>query len=272
MLERKLIVCADDFGLTEGINEGIIAAYRKGIITRTSIIANGEAFNHAVFLLRQNNDLRVGVHLTLVGESPINQPDKIKSLIGRDEKFLVNYKAFLVRYIFQKVNPMEVYTEWESQIQKLLNSGISINHIDSHQHLHLLPGIFDKTLDLAHKYKIKKIRMLFHDVNEIRSFKELVLALLSSFNKRKLTSSGINCSDRFWGLKHGGNIVENNILNLIDNLKHGTTEMMCHPGYADKDYCLRYGHWHYKPEEELKALCSERVRKKLNDNNIQLVS
>ncbi len=272
MLYKKLIVTADDFGLTKGINEGIIDAHRRGIVTRTSIIANGEAFEHAVLLSKQNKDLKIGVHLTLVEESPISQPDKIKSLIGSNEKFLINCKAFLNRYVLRKIHLNEVYIEWESQIQKVLNSGIGINHIDSHQHLHMLPGLFNNAIDLAYKYKINKIRMFHHDIIRIRNFKELVLTFLSDINKRKIQYSGITFSDNFWGLKHSGNIDENNILKLLDNIEHGTTEMMCHPGYADNEYYQKYNNWEYKPEKELKALISERVKERIKSDNIKLIS
>ena len=272
MLEKKLIVTADDFGLTQGINEGIIDAHRRGIVTRTSIIANGEAFEHAVLLSKKHKDLKVGVHLTLVAESPINQPDKIKSLIGSNNKFLINYKAFLGRYILRKISLNEVYIEWESQIQKVLNSGIGINHIDSHQHLHMLPGLFNNAVDLAYKYKINKIRMLHQDIIRIRSFKELVLTFLSGMNKKRMEYSGLSYPDKLLGLKHSGNIDENNILKLLCNIENGTTEMMCHPGYADSAYYQKYNNWNYKPEEELKALVSDRVKERLKSSNIKLIS
>lgn len=272
MLEKKLIVCADDFGLTKGISEGIVNAYSQGIVTRTSIIANGEAFDHAVSLSKNNEGLRVGIHLTLVEEKPINEHNKIKSLTGRNGKLLINYKAFLARYVLSKIDLNEVYAEWESQIQKVLSAGININHIDSHQHLHILPRIFEKTLDLASKYKINKIRMLYHDISDIRTLKEGFLAFLSNTHKRRLLHSGLSSSDYFWGLKQGGNIGENDILKFIDNIKFGTTEMMCHPGYADDSFNRKYSHWKYDPEQELKALNSERVRGKLKNNNIKLIS
>lgn len=272
MPDKKLIVTADDFGLTKGINEGIIDAHRRGIVTRTSIIANGEVFEHAVLLSKQNKNLKVGVHLTLVAESPINQPDKIKSLIGSNEKFLNSYKAFLNRYILRKINLNEVYLEWESQIQRVLNTGVGINHIDSHQHLHMLPGLFNCALNLAYKYEIKKVRMFHHDIIRISSFKELVLTFLSGINKRQIKYLGITYPDNFWGLKYSGKVDGHNILKLFYNIKHGITEMMCHPGYADSVYYQKYDNWHYKPEEELKALVSERVRGEIISNNIKLIS
>lgn len=272
MSEKELIVCADDFGLTEGISEGIVNAYSEGIVTRTSIIANSKAFDHAVLLSKKNQGLKVGIHLTLVEEEPINEHNKIKSLMGQNGKLLINYKAFLVRYALLKIDINEVYAEWESQIQKVLKSGININHIDSHQHLHMLPGIFKKTLELALKYKIKKVRMFYHDIADIGSLKEGSLAFLSSMNKRSLLNSGVSSSDYIWGLRQGGNMKENDILNFIANMKCGTTEMMCHPGYADESFHSKYRHWNYNPDQELKSLTSKRVREKLKVNNIRLIS
>ncbi len=274
MEEKKLIVTADDFGLTESINEGIINAHCDGIVTRTSIVANGKAFNHAVSLSKKNKTLKVGIHLTLVGEEPINEPIKIKSLMGQNGLLLINYKAFLVRYILRKIEQREVYSEWESQIQNVMNSGIDINHIDSHQHLHILPEMFRIALALAYKYKINKIRMLHSNITRVRSLKELILILISNVNIKEIINSNseVKYSDNFLGLKQSGNIKEDDILNFIDDMKHGIIELMCHPGYADNNYYQKYGHWNYNPEEELKALVSEKVKAKLKDKNIMLVS
>jgi hopanoid biosynthesis associated protein HpnK len=272
MTYKRLIVTADDFGLTEGINDGIVEAHSRGIVTRASIIANGEAFEHAVLLSKQFIDLKIGIHLTLVAETPINQPDKIKSLIASNGKFVLNYKAFLSRYIMRKITLDEVYLEWESQIQEVLNSGININHIDSHQHLHMLPGLFNIAVALAHKYQINKIRMLHHDIVSIQNFKALILTSLSFANKKKIKRSGIAFADNFLGLKYSGHLDENIILKLLYNIPAGTTEMMCHPGYADNIYYQKYTNWNYEPDIELKALVSKRVKEKIISCNIKLIS
>ena len=132
MLEKKLIVTADDFGLTEGINQGKYDACSKDIVTRTSIIANGTAFDHAVSLAKKNQGLTVGVHLTLMEEKPVSSPDTVKSLVAGNGRLLKNYKAFVSQYLLRKINLDEVTDEFEAQIQKILNSGITTNHIDSH--------------------------------------------------------------------------------------------------------------------------------------------
>jgi hopanoid biosynthesis associated protein HpnK len=272
MIERKLIVTADDFGLTEGINRGIIEACSKGIVTRASILANGDAFDHAVSLAKQNESMKVGVHLTLIEEIPINPPHKIKSLVASNGKLLKNYKAFFLRYILRRININEAYCEFEAQVQKILNSGITINHIDSHQHLHMLPGVFKITLKLAEKYKIKKIRIFQGNSTGARCFKELLLTTFTKVNSATILHSGVVCPDNFYGLKQSGRMKENDILMLINKLQLGTTEIMCHPGYIDKIYYNKYSYWDYKPEEEFKALTSGRVKEKIKNRNIQLVS
>ena len=270
MSEKKLIVTADDFGLTEGINKGIIDACRKGIVTRTSIMANGEAFEHAISLAKQIKTLKIGVHLTIVDETPTNPPYKIKSLVTSNGKLLNKYN-FLTKYILRRISLNEVYTELESQIQKVLSAGININHIDSHQHLHMLPAIFKQTIDLANKYQINKIRIIQHNFAQIRCIKEFCLILLTKINKRNILHSNIDFTDKFLGLKESGNLKEMEILNLLDKIKSGSTEMMCHPGYRDEGYYNKYSQWTYHQEEELKALFSEKIIEKLINMNIKLV-
>lgn len=272
MTKKKLLVTADDFGLTNGINNGIIDAFKKGIVTRASLMANGEAFEHAVSLAKRNLDLKVGVHLTLIEEIPLNLPHRIKSLMDSDRTMIKNYKEFLARYLLHKINFDEVYMELESQIKKVLNADIKINHMDSHQHLHMFPPIFKITLELAKKYQIKKIRLFKHDINSIRCLKELTLNLLAKLNTRNSVNGTFDSSDIFWGLKVSGNLTEIALLSFLDKIKYGSTELMCHPGYSDNDFNSKYAHWGYNPEEDLKAVLSERVIEKIKNTNIQLIS
>jgi predicted glycoside hydrolase/deacetylase ChbG (UPF0249 family) len=108
-------------------------------------------------------------------------------------------------------------------------------------------------------------------MTDIRSIKEVILSYLSSINKRKLQRSGVSSADYFWGLKQGGNVDEKDILQFIDYIKCGTTEIMCHPGYADNKFNYKYSHWNYNPAQELRALTSEVVKEKLKANKIKLV-
>lgn len=272
MSERKLIVTADDFGLSTGINNGIRDAYLNGIVTRTSLVSSGEAFDHAVALAKQHEGLKVGVHLTLIEEQPVSRSNIISSLLGPDGKFLIDYKAFFIRYVLRKINLDEVCIELESQIQKVLKAGLNINHLDSHQHLHMLPGIFTITLELAKKYEIRKIRIIKYGISHIKHLKELGMALFETISRKNIMSSGLEFTDSFFGLNESGNLSESYLLHFLDKLQPGTTELMCHPGYMDSDLYSRYHHWainmHY--DSEIAALLSKRVKEKIKILNIQL--
>lgn len=273
---RRIIITADDFGLTEGINKGIIDAFRYGIITRTSLLPCAMAFDHAVALAKQNPGLNIGVHLTLVGETPVSSPDKIRSLVDSNNIFYKDHQVFLLKYFLKKIKLEEVYYEFEAQIKKILDVGIIITHIDSHQHLHVLPGVFQETIALAKKFKIRNIRIIKQDYLNIRSLKELALVILSGSAIKKCKKMKLNTdiafADEFWGLNRSGLIREDDLLNLFDRINSGVTEVMCHPGYGDEKYSKRYSHWGYNPDRELKALVSQNVKNKLKSQKIETIS
>jgi len=268
---KKIIINADDLGLTEGINRAIIYGFRQGIITRASIMPCAAAFNHAVSMVKHNKGLSTGIHLTLVGEKPVSALDIISTLINPSGVFYKNHQIFMQKYFFGQIRLSEIYTELEAQIKKVISTGIEITHIDSHQHLHMLPGLFKITIDLAKRFKIKNVRIIKQNFFDIRSLKGLVLQSASSLYKKKLSGVNLGFTDNFWGLGKSGLINEADILNLFDKIKIGVTEIMCHPGYADEEYLSKYSHWGYDPDEELKALISENVKNKLKNNRIELV-
>lgn len=272
---KRIIINADDFGLTEGINKGIAYGFRYGIITRASLMPCATAFDHAVSLVRQNPGLGIGVHLTLVGEKPVSSPDKIKSLIGSDGVFYKDHQAFLLKYFSKKIKLDEIYNEFEVQIKKILDTGIEVSHMDSHQHLHMLPGIFELSVGLAKKFEIKNIRITRQDYSSIGSFREFALVAMNSLSltkhKNKLFASNICFTNNFWGFKKGGLIKEKDLLDFFDRIKPGITEVMCHPGYSDQEYLRRYSHWGYNPDEELKALTSQNIKDKLKSKKIELI-
>ncbi|MDZ7343958.1 MAG: ChbG/HpnK family deacetylase, partial [candidate division KSB1 bacterium] len=155
----KIIVHADDFGLTEKINDGILWAHRYGILTSTSIMANGQAFAHAVALARAAPRLDVGVHLTLIEERPLLDPHEIPTLVGAEGKFHAHAIQFTRRYIAGRINLMEVAKELEAQVEKILSAGLNPTHLDSHQHVHMLPGVSRVAVALGRKYGIPAMRV-----------------------------------------------------------------------------------------------------------------
>ena len=155
----RLIVHADDFGISEQVNNGICLAHQEGILTSTSIMASGVAFEHGVNLLKQNPSLEVGIHLTLIEELPLLPKQLIPSLVGKNGLFFDHATTFIKRYLTGRIRLSEVRKEIDQQIRKVLDAGIPLSHLDSHQHIHALPGIRAVVFELAKKYGIPAVRL-----------------------------------------------------------------------------------------------------------------
>src|SRR5438309_3622641 len=155
---KKLIVTADDFGLTESVNQGIIEAHCRGIVTSTSLMANGGAFDDAVARAREAPGLGVGAHLNLTQGPPVTRATLVRSLVHRDGEMSIGPIALGKKIATGKVRLGEVELELRAQIEKILNAGIELTHFDGHKHIQLLPGVFDIVLKLAREYGTKGIR------------------------------------------------------------------------------------------------------------------
>ena len=159
---KQLIINADDFGLTEGINRGIIQAYNNGILTSASLMANMPAFENAVFLLRESPNLGVGAHLNIVRGKPILPKKTISSLVESEGNFYSFFQV-LKRLLLSRFNFDEIESEFRAQIKKILSYGVCITHLDTEKHLHFFPSILKILLKLAKEFRINKIRSFKQD-------------------------------------------------------------------------------------------------------------
>lgn len=275
---KKLIINADDFGLHECINLGIIEGHVRGCITSTSIMPGGAAFEHAITLLKSHPRLGVGVHLTLVGEKPVADPSQVSSLIDDNGKFPHQYPQFLLRYISGKVSSEDIRRELTAQVAKVFDAGIKVTHIDSHQHLHIMPGIMPIVLDIAKEFSIKAIRIpdepyLFLGGYPFKFFRIAArcgLTFLSRLARLK-TNSLLASPQYFFGMLAGGNMREEYLTNIINTLPDGVSEIMMHPGLYSDSLSEEYN-WGYHWQDELSAVMSRRVLKLVEKNKISLVS
>ena len=272
----QLIVNADDMGLSEGVNEGIVHAHVNGMVTSTSLMANGAAFNHAVELLRTVPSLDVGIHLTLVEEKPILGAELVPSLLGEDENLHAHATIFFRKYMLGQVDLRQIRKELEAQIQKVVSHGIKISHIDSHQHLHMLPAVFSIIVNLAKTYGIPCIRIpaeflcryMFQDPGKFPRVGQLVVL---KWLKQLCGKGNLQHCDYFTGFFYGGRLDRANLLAVLQNLpKEGTCELMCHPG--EEDSGKGYEHWGYKKEEELAALTDPWILDWISKNCITLIT
>ena len=272
----RLIVNADDFGLSEEINEGILQAHTKGIVTSTSLMPTGAAFCHAVNLASMTPSLDVGIHLTLVEETPLSPPQSIPSLVNDHGRFHPHAGDFLKRYLRGKISRREVRNELESQVRKVKDSGLQISHLDSHQHLHALPGIWDIVQSLAAQFDIAAVRYPRESVSsymlsDYDRWPRLAQLCALNFFCALVNRRGPTSPDHFVGFFYGGHLSREHLENVIRHLPGGgVCEMMCHPGLAVS--AEGYSHWQYRWQDELDALTDPRVKALLLENAIDLIS
>lgn len=276
MRSLQLIVNADDFGISESVNNGILSAHQNGILTSTSIMANGLAFDHAVAMAKTAPSLDVGVHITLVEEQSLLDWQSIPSIADSSGKFHGNAKLFARKYFTGQIALAEVRAEIEAQIAKVINAGINISHIDGHQHLHMLPQVFDVVVELAKKYDIPAMRIPNEQVRsymlkDVAKVSRVIELLMLKFFCHLRKSSDISSPDSFAGFYYGGRLNSANLMTILQQLPTtGVCEIMCHPGLPDPGNTR--DHWSYHWPDELAALVDKRVMDYLQENGIELVS
>ena len=145
---KHLIINADDFGVTAGVNRAVIECYDAGVLTSTTLLANGAAYDEAVELAHRTPGLGVGAHLNLTAGRPLLPADTVPTLVDETGRFHTRGRL-MRRAAFGRVKPTEVAQELRAQIERLHDSGITITHLDSHQHVHSIPGIFPVVQTLA---------------------------------------------------------------------------------------------------------------------------
>jgi predicted glycoside hydrolase/deacetylase ChbG (UPF0249 family) len=272
---KKLIVTADDVGLHPGMTRGALAAADAGIVTAVSVAAVGRAFEPAVEQLRDRPGLDVGIHLTLVGERPLSPPEQIPSLLGRDGALLSGYPALARRSLLGGVSAAEVETELRRQIERLLAAGLPLVHANSHQHLHLLPRVFEIVLRLAEEHGIPYLRIPCEpDVAGRWSPRTAQIAVLNHLGRRARRrmerGDRIKAVERTLGIVDAGHLTVERLQRALGRAS-STSELVCHPGLGDADLAAAYD-WDYEWDRETAALCDPRVPDLLRQAGIELAS
>jgi predicted glycoside hydrolase/deacetylase ChbG (UPF0249 family) len=238
----------------------------------------GDAFGEAVALAHQHVDLAVGVHLTLVEGKPVLPAKEIPSLVTVDGGFIETPWRFLKRWATGQIRIGEVIKELEAQVAKVAGHGIRIDKLDSHMHLHLLPGIFQTVVALGKRHHIKGIRLPRERIRwrgfgyPAGSAKQVVLGCLALLQRQRVRTAKLFCPDYFCGLAESGQMTEEPLLRSLLSLRPGVTEIMVHPGYHDgqtEGWPLSH---RYRREKELTALTSTRVQELVKRQQIELVS
>ena len=211
MSDKKFILNADDFGMSEAYNRAVLEGYSAGILKSASLVANGLAFEEAYTkIIPACPDLGVGIHLNVIEGKPLCSD--LDSLVNRDGNFYNGYGALIIKSLYDRVFMEQIEREFRAQIEKIL-AVTPVSHIDSHVHVHAIPNIFELVCKLAKEYGIKQIRTQFEQPYVIPDvFKHLTIkypinlikvALLNTFtllNKENVKRYGLNTNDNLIGV------------------------------------------------------------------------
>jgi hopanoid biosynthesis associated protein HpnK len=288
MAVRRLIINADDFGLTSGVNRAIADSHRKGLVTSSTLMANSQAFAEAASLAAANSNLSVGCHVVLVDGPPISSPEKIPTLLQRNGSSR-QLRNSLISFAWAaqrgRVREAEISTEIAAQIGKIQASGIAVSHVDSHKHTHIFPAIFKpllavakecgvravrnpfgplKTLAYAHLMRRPKLWTRYTEVGILRHFAE-------EFKKQVAAHSMIT-PDGSFGIVVTGALTQELFDAVMGCIPEGTWEFVCHPGYNDADLEKISTRLRSSRDVELQILTSEASRATLQKHGIELIS
>lgn len=285
---RRLIVNADDFGLTAGVDRAILEAHRNGVVTSSSLMANGAALGDAIQLAQSAPRLSVGCHVVLVDGSPVTNANQVPSLIhSLDQNFGVarfhrGFADLARRAVLGRVVPEQIEAEVTGQIRKLQASGIAVSHLDSHKHTHLIPQVLGPVLRAAATCGVRRIRNPFEPVRVsllgqgVRMWKRFaqvkLLGRLAGRFREAVQNAGMLTPDGTFGIVSTGWLDERLFKFLIQHLAEGTWELVCHPGYNDADLREVNTRLRESRERELRLLGLAEARQFLADNGIELIS
>ena len=276
--DRKLIFNADDFGRHAATNEAVRLGVRQGCLRSASLMAGEPAFAEAVEIAKGLPKLGIGVHFTLVDGNPVLPPEEIPTLVNVEGRFQPSHNAFLKHFLTGRIRMEEVQAELAAQLAKIEQAGIRPTHIDSHQHMHALPGVAETAVRLAKEAGIAAVRVPDCNYGSLADgvgafVGRMGLHILASRLRREARKQGLACTEHFAGLVAGGNFDEAEILRVIREMPEGTTEVMTHPGTDDELLATLYsGGWQHGFEAELAGLLSEKVAAALEEGQVQSVN
>jgi chitin disaccharide deacetylase len=285
---RRLVVNADDLGLTVGVNDGIFDAHELGILTSASLFANAPATADAVRRARQLPSLGIGAHLTLVDGAPTLPPERIPTLVTGDGRFPSSWKPFIVACLKGRVSLAEVALELTAQIERLHDFGLTLTHLDAHKHVHAYPPVFTVVAELAARFGVPVVRVPYEqasgwsrlsmsggDGHERRTARRQALLNAAMWpwaqaNYRTAASLALR-TPGFIGRIHTGVLSRSTLTHALRAARSAVTELMVHPGYVD-DALVRTGTRLLESRQrELHLLCGLEARALLVGERIDLV-
>jgi hopanoid biosynthesis associated protein HpnK len=247
---KRLIVNADDFGLTRGVNRAIAECHQRGIVSSTTLMATGARLEEAVELARQMPQLSVGCHVVLVDGEPLLPPSEVRSLLAPGtSRFYQSIGEVLRAVTLGRFKAQEVEAEAAAQLAHLQRAGVRLSHFDAHKHTHMFPSILRPLLRAAAAQGVKAVRNPFEAPGVVSLgaargnltllTRKLETTLLRAALRlrwlRAVRQAGFATTDGSLGVASTGSLDEPTLRAMLRQLPVGTWELVCHPGYNDSE-------------------------------------
>ena len=284
---RRLIINADDFGLTVGVNRAIVEARHRGVVTSATVMANSSALEDAAAHARQAG-LSIGCHVVLIDGVPLLAPQHVSSLVvadGMSARFRDGWLGFAARALRRRFSDNQIAAEVEAQIRKLQKHGLQVTHVDSHKHVHLLPPVLAPMLRAAKACGVRAVRNPFAPIKPLgmahllrrprlwsRHTEVNLLRRFSRKFRQTVAEAGLITTDGTFGIVATGALDEQLFAAIVGSLPEGTWELVCHPGYCDDDLRSVRTRLRESREQELRVLTSAAARQAIEAAGIELIS
>ena len=281
---RRLIVNADDFGLTSGVNRAIVKAHTEGVVTSATLMATGPVFGEVWELAKQNPKLSIGCHVVLIDGEPVLPSARVPSLT-QSGRFRDDLKTFAALAFTGQLDTTEIASKATAQIRTLQAAGFCVSHFDTHKHTHIFPRVLSPLLQAAAECGVRAVRNPFGPRLPLRSSELLKrpnlwkrwaeLRMLGSFAGRfhkTVQREGLITTHGTLGIEVTGTLDESLFTAIATSVPEGTWELVCHPGYNDSDLQSAKTRLRESREVELRVLTLPRAREILTRQEVELIS
>lgn len=285
---RRLIINADDFGLTEGVNRAIVEAHERGVVTSATLMASGQAFEQAVALAQTRPRLGVGCHVVLVDGTPVLDRTQVRNLLdphanGTDTaRFRMGPGMLAARTLVDGRVSDEIEAEARAQIGKLQSAGIKVTHLDSHKHTHVFPHVLRALLRAARACGVRAIRNPFERIRGsqlaarpglwMRWTEVGLVRVLAGHFRDAVRQAGMVTPEGAFAIVATGALDEQLLRLIVEHMPEGVWELVCHPGYDDADLQHIPTRLRKSREQELSLLTSSATRDLMASHRVELMS
>ncbi|MDI2113152.1 hopanoid biosynthesis-associated protein HpnK [Commensalibacter nepenthis] len=275
-MSKQVLISADDFGLSVEVNEAIEQAHRQGVLSTANLMIAGTAAEDAIQRAKRLPNLKVGLHLVVIEGPAILPHSEIPLIVDKNKLFPSDQLRMGIDYFFKKSIQYQLRREIRAQIQAFTNTGLVLDHIDVHKHMHLHPSVGKMLIEISKEFGVRNIRVPYEPVTTLMkidnsTYKDNIGNLLVQYwtnvLKYQLRRADMRYLDWCFGLSWCGHMNFDKISKLLRNLPKGHSEIFFHPSISHA------GLYHelmpdYEPTKELEALCHPDFPKILKENNI----